>query len=378
MQQIEPLAKFFNDELEAQYAAPPSHGNGGLLMGCALWGETYIERFAEFCFPSIVAPRNRAALKGRTRLVVFTPAPTVAAVCRGLAPTQEWGIETVVRRIPDAAMEVGKSNRYWLLGTIQSLTLEMSKRAGMAYHMLMPDHVYSAAYFENLWRMADGGAEIIVQCGISADIARCGPELQTHRLEDGTLAIPDRTLGDIGWRALHPQMQAFSMMEAKVPELMPSAFYLLWPGKDKLVIHCCHANPAYLSAKVTAKAPIPPTAFPHMISTIDTKLPALCRPAPVHFAQIDDGMTFIEVSDAGKPAVAKFVPPDEFSAICWSKANFNDAYLSFFRQRCEVPIEPQERYLPDDRIRREPKVLHDLLVANKAQAALMLHEQVPP
>ena len=65
------MLPWFNDEITEIYSREPVEANDGLMMGCPVWGEQYIDRLAAYTIPTLMSPDNLAALKGRGRLVLY-------------------------------------------------------------------------------------------------------------------------------------------------------------------------------------------------------------------------------------------------------------------------------------------------------------------
>lgn len=332
-----------------------------LMLGGAVWGKAYIERFAHYCLPTIAAPKNLAALGGNARLVLFTDTMGQTPLVEMLKPLAQWGLPSQVLVMPPEVIDLantGQREVYHVLGAAQTILLEMAGRLGMSLAPLYPDHLHGPEYYPSLFRLATG-ADAIVQTGISADIATAAAEVEKFRQPDGELVIPDRDLGDIGWRHLHKQMRMYLMNDAQIPARLPHAHYVFWQGKDHLSIACCHMNPAYLSARLCETAPAPRRQR-DIIATIDTKLPSLIR-GSAYVTGVDDGMGFLELSDEKKGARPGYVPLGEFVATSLRQVGFSPRYMPFFRQICEVPIHPQETYAPADLIKAQHQVLIDAI-----------------
>lgn len=361
------LERWFGEIMAQVMSMPPIRGDGVLMLGAAVWGKKYADRFQSYALPSIVAKRNFDALKGRCHFVVFTDAATFARIW-GLCRTLEGGgITTQILVIPDyimAEQHRDPLNRYWFLGVTGNALLQMAGRTGMGMHWTFPDHLYGHSYFENLQRLVAAGHKAIVQPGISANIETAWEAIEPFRNEDGNLAIPDVELGTIGWQHLHPQTRASLMNRATISTAMPNSHLLVWQGRDKIVLHCCHMNPAYLAPEIVAKAP---TRIP---ATLDAELPAFLAGAPFYVPTITDGMTYLELSDGEKRVVDKFVPFDEFSERCWTHVRFLDEWMPYFRAPFAIPMHPQETGIEDADIKGEFAEVYEMLMRDKARAAI--------
>ncbi len=350
LQNILPLLEsFFGQNIANLYRGQPWRGKG-LLMGCPVWGEKYLERFEKYCLPSIMAPKNHETLKGRCRMVLFTDASSYTKLLQFTEGMEDVGFDLDIVLIPNelmATLPKGRDdpeyaqkqlNKYWILGVAQNTCNQMAKRAGMAVHILHPDHVYGPEYFANLFRLSDK-YDGIAQTSISANVEACA-ELDKYIQPTGTLIVPDRELGDIGWRHLHKQTRASLMNTATIPDDLPESHLWTWVGKDKLHLYCCHMNMAYLSAKYVAVAP---TRIP---ATVDAELPSF-MPKDFYVPTAEDGMTFIEISDETKADNPRRVGMVDFAKHCWLKTRFSLDWMPYVMKVCEVPIHNQELPIPD-------------------------------
>lgn len=367
------LEAWFWGEMHKVACVPPPPGNPlaptKVLMGCPLWGDEYVARFTKLCLPTIMSAKNKAALQGRCRVVLFTDVlgfPGLYYLARDMT---QAGLETTVHVIPQEIMsKVGNLplNKYWLLGVVQQLLIQMAGKAGMAFHQLHPDHLFAPEYYPNMFRIADANPGIgIAQTGISADIHACLEELEAFRQEDGSLVIPDRELGDLGWRHLHKQMKGNVMGRSDLATDMPNSHYLFWVGKDKLHVNCCHMNAVWIPPEKTAKAPI------KLYNALDTMLPAF-MPETVYIPDDQDGLTFLEVSDEKKNESAARVDFATYAAQAWNTVHLSDDWTPFFEAACEIPIKEQAEYTEEAEIKKQHATVCVLLKEAKPAVTEML------
>ena len=355
--QLQLLESFFGYEISELYKGRPWRANG-ILMACPVWGDKYIDRLERYCLPSLMAPRNYAALKDRCRLVFFTDPQSYGRLNNYIEGMETIGFDLDMRVIPKELMDLFHAKdpliKYWILGVCQNVGIQMAKRAGMAFHQIHPDHVVEAGYYENLFRIAEQ-YDGIAQTGISADAKGAGKELDSFVQTGGSLVIEGRDLGDIGWRHLHKQTKVTIMNKATFPDDLPESHLWTWIGKDKLYLSCCHMNAAYISAKVCG------TASPRIPATIDAELPYF-MPRKFYVPTAEDGMTFIEISDETKADNPKRVKFKEFAQHCWLKVRYSRDWMPYVEHLCEVPIRQQNEFYELDRIRAEHKTLMQSLL----------------
>jgi hypothetical protein len=357
---IPSLKSWFRRKWQALHGQSSAPGHG-LLMGCPLWGEEYIDRFFYFGLPSIRASKNIAALKEHgCRLVIYTEDASFERFWVMKRALRKEGIDVKIKVIPNEIMEQVPDkalNKYWLLGTVQQLLIQEAAESGMSFHALHPDHLHCDEYFVNLLRLAAEGNDCIAQTSISGDIAACLPELEQWRKENGSLEIPAVEVGDLGWRHLHMQTRYNLMNKVDITKEFPKTHFQCWQGEDTLYLYCCHMNATYLSADVCKQAPV------RLHNALDTELPYF-MPAntTVCVPDASDGMTFIELSDDSKAGAGDMVPFAEFAAQCWSTVHYRDDWLPFFKVANEVPIKPQAEFMPVEEIQKKQNSIVQALI----------------
>jgi hypothetical protein len=355
------LQPWFGEEIEALYSLPPYKAKG-VLMGTAVWGKEYIERFALYCLPSIGSPANLAALAGRCRIVLYCEAaakPVLFRLTRWLARAE---IDVQFISIPDWVMELTADfeQRFFVLGCTQNLLAHQAGRAGLGFHMLMPDHVYGQSYFANLMRLSEQH-QAIAQAGVSTRIATAADELEKYRdPASGALNVPDLALGDIAATCMHPESRMHLMNKATIPEKMPKSHRLIWQGKDHVRIHSCHVNAAWLAPHLVRDAPI---AF---TSTMDCLLPEYVPGAEFYTPAIDDGMAYIEISSDKKPTLSTMVGADEMAEWVWNQVSFSTDFFPYFHRPMLLPTSPNAEGMEADEIDRQYKQVLSLLDERKA------------
>lgn len=362
------MLPWFNDEITEIYSREPVEANDGLMMGCPVWGEQYIDRLAAYTIPSLMSPDNLAALKGRGRLVLYIDEREFPYVHRLTAWVRRAGIKVLFRFIPPEVMRMldrgDYSSRFRTLAVVQNVLTHMAGVQGMAYHQFQPDHLYEAHYFPNLFRLGEKH-EAIIQMSLNATMEGIEPEVEKFRTDSGALAIPGRELGDMGYRHMHPQCQLHSMNAAKWPDSLPCSHRLWWQGKDAVHIYSSHVNPAWLSPRLCLDAPV---AF---TSTMDTLLPEYVPPdLPFYVPTVEDELTFIEFSDAEKPANRPYVGFQDFSMNFWGASSFTGEYMPYFSRPSLVPIKPKASYLTDDEIKRQAGQIVESLNATQDAAGI--------
>jgi hypothetical protein len=367
------LLPWWNDEHGFINGQAANYGDG-VVMGGPLWGEDYINRFLFYCMPTLYTEANKAALRHKCRLVLYIDDGTRSVFQRNLIPqARRCGIDVILRPIPDAAMELLYGNlygsRFRVLGATQNMIAHMAGKWGMAFHQFQVDHTYGPAYFENLLRLGKQH-DAIAQISINVDIDSAQDEIEAFRAKTGVLDIPDVELGDLGFRHMHAQCRLHSMNDAQYPDALPYSHRLWWQAEDRLVMHSAHVNAAWLSPALTANAPVSFT------STVDTLLPEFVPPdqetgePKFYVPTIEDGMTFIEVSDKGKPANRPYVHLEEFCGEFWRNGSFSREYMPYFVAPSYVPIKRQASFIPEEEIKRQFEQIYEMLMVTEEPIAL--------
>lgn len=339
------LHQWLGAELVALYGAWGQDARGQLLLGGTAWGPKYVERFLAFTAPSLRAPANLAALKGRARIVLFTDSGSFDLLWRWAEQMTADGVPTVLKMIPPAIVGnvAAHKGTFPLLGMTQNLQVKAAARSGMAYHSLICDHIYSSHYFKHLFKLAKR-YPAIVHSSVSADIAPVERELAAYR-QDDAIVIDALTLGDMGFRHMHAQSRGNLMNRGgEWLEGLPSSFQCIYQGRDRLYLHCCHTNPVYLAPEICVAAPV------RYFSPIDCNLPFYVGDE-FYFPTVEDQMQFIEVSDDSKPGVDARVSDELHAAVCWHHVKFRSVYLPWFAAPCEQAIKPQAEFMDGDAIK---------------------------
>lgn len=337
------LDRWYGVEHDRLYETLPTRPDRpSILMGCPVWGETFIKRFTDLCLPTLFAPRNRQALSGACRITLFTDKAGKKALWGVVRQLTVNGYPARMVEIPEGIMARAHDpkwplNKYWMLGTCQQQLLQEAGRHGLGFHMLMPDHVYSEAYFENLFRLAEK-YKGIVQTTLSGDVGACSAEIAQFRSDDGALVIPDKELGGLAFRHLHAQTRQTLMNGSDLESDLPDSHCMVWVGRDFARLYCAHMNLAYLAPELVGTAPV------RLFNALDTELPSYIR-GEFCVPEIKDGMTFVELSDDTKTGDVRRVSLPELAFRCHMTTHFSQAFRPFFDVYSEVPIAEQSDYL---------------------------------
>lgn len=294
-----------------------------VLLGCPLWGELFIDRFLAYCLPSIMERENRAALKGHSRILIYTDADGMRRLSRQSMLD--------LRELPKA------KDRWYALMAVQEDLLREAHSAGMGLAALQPDIVFPRGYFPRLMRLGDTH-EAILGLGIWANSETVLAEFDRLR-QDGFLSIPARELGEIGWRHLHPMWRRYLMNGVDLDATMPNSHLIGWLGADHVRIHCSHVNPLLLSPRLCGLAK--PT------NTLDAIIPELLADVSPYVVAPEDGLVPLEFAEpTNKPQHVKPGWFGECAKAFWG----NTPSLELFKLPMRVPIGPREDGMTDAEI----------------------------
>lgn len=357
------LERWMWQGLERIYDAEPQRPRSGIILGCALWGQNYTERFDRWCVQSLLEPHNADALRrSGSRVVIAGPVNDLRTLFASLRRLELAGIDVQKIEIPREVMgelAYEHNGRYWLLGIAQALLLRLTARLGMGFHMLMPDHIYCRGFFAELIRLSATYKAIMLNT-ISANLDTAGPELARFRDGNGLLSIPALNLGSIAWENLHRQMQMYVMGNKRD---YPDSHYMVWPGEDRLWIYSPHGNIAWLDNELCRRAPVIVPA------TLDTQLPKL-MPHGAYVPDLRDGLTMIEISDNEKAAVPSRVSLDDCLARCAMSIELKEEYLPWFTLPSYVPARPKHPIKPEIIVKRQARITSQIAGAiHKLKAA---------
>lgn len=295
-----------------------------VLLGCPIWGDTWIDRFLAYCLPSIMEPENRSALAGGSRILIYTDAAGMRRLSR-----QHDLLE--LRELPRAP------DRWAALMAVQVDMLREAAQCGLALSALQPDIVFPKGYFRRLLQLGQQH-EAVIGLGIWANSDTVLAEFDRLR-HDGVLSIPYRALGSIGWTHLHPMWRRYLMNGVDIDRAMPTSHLIGWLGTDFIRIHCSHVNPLWLSPRLCGMAK--PT------NTLDAILPEIMGGVVPYVAAPQDGLAPLEFAEpANKP---QHVRPGGFPD-CAKAFWGNTPALELFKLPMRVPIGPRVDGMTDAEI----------------------------
>lgn len=334
------IHEWHRSELAVPY---PQVAGARMIMGCPLWGEPYVPRFLRYNLPSILASRDALAAFG-WELVLYVDPPTWSVLNPFL---YQMHVPVSLRCIPQVIMEVlrqGGVTKYWLLAAIHNLLVHEAGRRGAGFHMLVADITYSDRYFEHLIELAEH-YDGIAQNGLTISFGGAEPLLEGFRQPNGTLAVPARSLGQIGWDNLVGEWKSWGMDDIDDPrDEMPNSHFIHYRARDAVHIHSAHMSAVWMGA---AKCQAAGTGLG---GTIDSELPRYVG-RDFYIPTAHDDMSYVALDD-GRGEPTAHTTFDAFKSSLLQLIDHRQDFMDYFRTPCVVPALSDGRYPPNDVIEK--------------------------
>lgn len=367
MQTMAPmLSEWFSHELMVIHSQMPQR-NGGLLMGCPVWGDDYIRRMLLYSLPTLGTDANINALRDRCWLVLYSRAADRPYIWKMTRWLRQMGIHTIFRDIPEDLLKLAviPEARYGLLGATQNILAHMAGHAGMGLHMYMPDHLYEAGYFESLMRLREQH-DAIVQLGVSVNAATVRGPLQQFRDPSGALVLPGVALGDLALEHMHDRSAKLMLNGADFPNELPDSQQWIWKGRDAVHLAGASQNPVYIAPHLCLDAPV---AFTSTLDMLHVEyIPAHDGVPQFYVPGPEDGMSFFEMSDENRIPVEGYANYTRWLYRSWSQVAFTDDYLPYLERRSLMPISPNEDGMEVEEIDRQHRQMMLMLRSGKREA----------
>jgi hypothetical protein len=335
----------------------PPHPRGGLMLGAVIWGRWYTDIFTDYGLPTILAPENVAALQGDI-IAIYTDEASRDRLEMNLMPARSAGISVQIHTLP-ADIIAAHERPFLPLAAAQQLLVTRAARAAMYYHTLMPDHGYNATYFPNLKKLgarhrniAHGGLNV-AQPPYAA--------LEVYRRADGSMAIPARELGTVGW-----QNTIMCPMNDTAPDRMPDEHYQVWRARDRVMLFNGYANPAYMPPLICRKLDTPNMTT----GTLDCHTKALFR-GDFYIPTVEDDMAFLSLGNAvqGTGRAANYTTLDKFLDRMWREIGGQSDLLPYYLRPTELPAAIDESAPTAEEVMGQQAALIDMSVERARRAA---------
>jgi hypothetical protein len=319
------------------------------VIGSVVWGQRFVDKFMDYCLPSLLAPGNIPAL-ARKRKVVHSIVTTEAdrdrivahpafARLRGLA-------EVVFTCFPQEFLERREQsgyNFYHFYGLLDHQSVFMASALKADLYLLPIDCVYSRDCLRNFSSYLERDADCCSVGSIEAieSELRAWLDVETRRRAN-VLDLPSREL--VQAASEHPDRYFRSLtMRPDNTEFCAHPRELVWPLADGLAIHSIFMHPLAVSARLLSRP------FHAQHENVDfALLPRLLQ---------GDGRLKV-IADASEAMLGHFGAPvtrDEYLAGGFSIKNFIEAHRydyavhrRFFASRQFFPCRDLPYNLSDD------------------------------
>jgi len=319
------------------------------VIGSVVWGRLFVDKFMDYCLPSLLAPGNIPAL-ARKRQVVHSIVTTEADRDRIVAHPAFARLRELVKVVftcfPQEFLERREQsgyNFYHFYGLLDHQSVFMAQALKADLYLLPIDCVYSRDCLRNFSSYLERDADCCSVGSIEAieSELRAWLDVETRRRVN-VLDLPSREL--IQAASDHPDRYFRSLtMRPDNTEFCAHPRELVWPFADGLAIHSIFMHPLAVSARLLSRP------FHAQHENVDfALLPRLL--------QGDGRMKVIE--DASEAVLGHFGAPvtrDEYLAGGFSIKNFIEAHRydyavhrRFFASRQFFPCRDLPYNLSDD------------------------------
>jgi len=304
----------------------------------AIWGQRYVEYFARWAVPSLLAPHNLPALPNLTvsRFLIATTAEDERRIrAKPEFRMLERFIEVEFAHFP--AMET-HSDKYAGLRIGHSWGARCAMGKGFAL-FLGPDAIYPDGMFSALYRRAAEGKEVVVGMGPRVTEESIAAELtRTGRIDNcEPLIVPPREAAALLLRHMHEDVRRLRWSS---PLFAPTPYMCVWDigGGDGLLIRPFSLHP-YI---VDYRAMVGGRGSPEQGSVIDGTYTADCLFTwdKVHQVIDSDEFVVLSITPANSVDFGRQINPDPFATLArWARrSDITMLHRLYFMQALKVHV----------------------------------------
>lgn len=339
------LQKWVADSVGYEFEHWTKEECGRLLLGTLVYGD-YVERFLQYCVPSLVS--SLLGLGARPLLVVHTDEKGLARLQAGLTPfveAMDLEVHPVVGDLM-AKMEENINSRYILLGASELIHMKRAFFRGMHYHCLFPDVVYPKGYFESLDRITRGNVGVVLSHSINTSLEDVAPKLHPE--------MSAAALASLGIEHMHARQKPY-VMNLRSGDY-PIAPHFMYVGQSRVLVSGMHATATFFHNRVLGFSSL------RLNTTLDAQIPMyIPSDVPIYWPKASDGMTLIELSDKKWDHLHRREGCDlkEVALRFWATAEGNRDYERILQGVAEFPLErPPWWALPDEGLEKGLQKIH--------------------
>jgi hypothetical protein len=290
------------------------------VIGSVVWGQRFVDKFMDYCLPSLLAPGNIPALARKRKVVhsiVTTEADRDRIVAHPAFARLRELAEVVFTCFPQEFLERREQsgyNFYHFYGLLDHQSVFMASALKADLYLLPIDCVYSRDCLRNFSSYLERDADCCSVGSIEAieSELRAWLDVETRRRAN-VLDLPSREL--VQAASEHPDRYFCSLtMRPDNTEFCAHPRELVWPFADGLAIHSIFMHPLAVSARLLSRP-----FHAHHENVDFALLPRLL--------QGDGRMKVIE--DASEAVLGHFGAPvtrDEYLAGGFSVKNFIEVH----------------------------------------------------
>ena len=251
------LLTFFQQDL-VRTTAPQE--NTEIIIHFAVWGNAYVERFLNYCLPTLLAPGNLPWISRnhKIKLLLHTDEESSGRIlenasiesARRLCDVDVRVYPGNIGRLRQEAIEeetkVGRNFSYFFLGAFQSLALAEAKRTRAHVMLLVPDSLFENQLLEKVWKHFESGYLAVTSQSPTTDSAAVIHAADDARQDDGVISVSADTLVELQIAHLHPDFVNRTIVPGN-PHFSPRP-QQLFPVDGGFVIRAFHYHPIALAA----------------------------------------------------------------------------------------------------------------------------------
>ena len=229
------------------------------VIGSVVWGKSYVEKFFDYCLPSLLATGNIPALSGKRKVVhsiVTTDSDRRRMTEHPIFAQLSEFAEIVFTCFPEGFLEARERsgyNFYYFYGLLDHQSIFLASALQADLYLLPIDCVYSSESLKNFSGYLEKGADCCSIAGVEADETQLRDWLDVKRSdtplvlnlasEELLQTVSERPDAYFRSLVMSPDNRAF----CKHPR------ELIWPLSDGLVIHSIFMHPLASSARMLSR-----------------------------------------------------------------------------------------------------------------------------
>lgn len=221
-----------------------------ILLGTAVWGDTFRTLFAGACLPSLLADGNIPALAAEHPLhfLILTARADAPALDADPAIRRLRRFATVdIALLPDAAIAAACGHypdQMRLMCEAHRAIISRAAAMNAAIMMIYPDQIFADGSYRFVAHCIRSGARAVASQGLAADAGGMLPALAPLRRDDASLGVTAAELVALALAHPHPLM-AQHFVDS--PEFAPHPSFICWRlGERGLLVRSWHPAVAYI------------------------------------------------------------------------------------------------------------------------------------